>query len=322
MTTQDDYLQPTPTPTPPRRAGSVRRTTTHDCTWRDGLTGPVTIAASGRDLLTSRGGSEPTAAAWFECDAELGGTIRNIVGSAGGLDALIGGSAHRGFRRSLRDIAEDAAGVLVQLLDDLPVALMLSGRVPRAAGIALGEPGRQLPIDVCAGWTDGGTLVRGLTAQGPPLVIGPPAGPVAPIGDPEAWHPCAGPTPRSTRRHRRIDAWVEHDRLQLDSWFRDSHVGDDGVERVVHEYGVRAAADLPSFALVACDAVAGHLPYPECPNAATSSGRLVGSPLDALRKTVPSALTGSSTCTHLNDALRALSGVRALVAPLPGIAWR
>jgi hypothetical protein len=40
-------------PAPPRHAGSVRRTTTHDSTRPGGLQGPVMIAARGRDLLTT-----------------------------------------------------------------------------------------------------------------------------------------------------------------------------------------------------------------------------------------------------------------------------
>src|SRR3974390_2685021 len=40
------------TSTPTRRRGSVRRTTTHDSTRREGLDGPITLVAQGRDLVT------------------------------------------------------------------------------------------------------------------------------------------------------------------------------------------------------------------------------------------------------------------------------
>src|SRR3954467_13818634 len=44
------------TATPARRPGSVRRTTTHDSLRPDGLQGPVTVVARGRDLRTTPDG--------------------------------------------------------------------------------------------------------------------------------------------------------------------------------------------------------------------------------------------------------------------------
>ena len=58
------------------------------------------------------------------------------------------------------------------------------------------------------------------------------------------------------------------------------------------------------------------LPWFECPEAAGSAERLVGRPLDGLRASVRAEFLGTSTCTHLNDALRALEDVPALVRHL------
>ena len=57
------------------------------------------------------------------------------------------------------------------------------------------------------------------------------------------------------------------------------------------------------------------LPWFECPEAAGSARRLVGDSLDGLRAHVRAEFVGASTCTHLNDALRALEDVPALCTP-------
>ena len=52
-----------PAGTPLRRPGSLRRTTSHDCTRPAGLDGPVVTQARGRDLLTGTDGATTTVAA-------------------------------------------------------------------------------------------------------------------------------------------------------------------------------------------------------------------------------------------------------------------
>jgi len=65
-----------------------------------------------------------------------------------------------------------------------------------------------------------------------------------------------------------------------------------------------------------CDAAVGGLPWVECPTAATSAQRLIGVPADSLRATVRDTFVGPTTCTHLNDTLRSLEDVPALVGAL------
>jgi hypothetical protein len=62
------------------------------------------------------------------------------------------------------------------------------------------------------------------------------------------------------------------------------------------------------------------LPYGECPMAAAGVSSLVGVRLPDLRERVSVELSGVRGCTHLNDAVRALSSAaqlaeRALAAP-------
>jgi Protein of unknown function (DUF2889) len=307
------------TATPPRRPGSVRRTTTHDCTRPEGLHGPVTIVARGRDLFTRD-----------DDDAEVLDTARLHVRAqfASGiidwitvdpphfeLAALRGVNALRGFR-ALVDKAmpaeRDCGSVRYQLLDDLPTALMLSGRALRAAGLGLNIDSRRLPIDICAGWAAGSTLLAGLTDQGPPLHVGPVAPAVTPNDDALAWHDLDTLSPHSTRRSRRLDIW-EDGVVQVDCFFRDSFADADGVETVVHQYTVRGTVDPATSRFVSCAADAGPLPYPECPAAAASARRLEGRTVDGLRRVVRVDFVGPSTCTHLNDTLRSLQDVGGLL---------
>jgi hypothetical protein len=65
--------------------------------------------------------------------------------------------------------------------------------------------------------------------------------------------------------------------------------------------------------IIAIEATPHILPAPECPAAAMSAQRLVGLPLARLRAHVATTFFGTSTCTHLNDALRALGDLEKLL---------
>jgi len=307
---------------PRRRPGSIRRTTTHDCVRPDGLDGPVHVRASGRDLHTD---AHETSVALRELRLDvtvdlLGGVLTGLIAQPAepALSGLVGASATRGFRRTLDGLlpGEGATGSLrFQLLDDVPIALMLSGRVLRVAGISMRREGvgRNLPVDICAGWVEGGTLLAGYGDVGPPLTTGPAAGAVAPPDDLQGWHGHDPLPARATRRRRQLEVWVAHGTGWIESFFRDSVSDADGVETVVHEYTARSAVDLGTRRVVSCEAVNGHLPYPECPGARASAARLVGQPLAGLRSTVLEQLRGPATCTHLNDALRSMAAADELL---------
>jgi hypothetical protein len=85
-----------------------------------------------------------------------------------------------------------------------------------------------------------------------------------------------------------------------------------GVETVLHEYTVHAELDCATGRFLSCTADAGVLPWPECPAAAASAARLVGAPADSLRSWVRETFVGITTCTHLNDTLRALEDAEYL----------
>ena len=317
---------PVTTSTPPRRPGSVRRTTTHDCTRPDGLRGPVSMLARGRDLLTSESGTaEVLATARLDARADFGTAIIKWITaqpSHPGLAALGGARAFSGFRARVDEAMPDenhSGSVRYQLLDDLPTALLLSGRALRVAGMGLAiNPSRQLPIDICAGWAKGGTLVAAMTELGPPLTIGPVAPTLKSDTDILAWHAFDPLPPYGTRRHRRLDIWADAQAVQVECFFRDSFADADAVETVVHEYTVHGTVDLATSRFVSCHADAGPLPYPECPSAVNSTHRLEGLTAKDLRRTVRSDFVGPSTCTHLNDTLRSMADIGGLLQHLGG----
>jgi len=154
----------------------------------------------------------------------------------------------------------------------------------------------------------------------PPVVTGPPAPDLDEIDDPWAWHAFPGPLPlRAMRRRRRIDVMPGDvtpggaATWSVDAHFRDSYVDEEG-ETVVHEYTLVALVDAETAVVRHATATPRVLPWFECPEAAASAGRLAGRSLASLRAGVRAEFLGASTCTHLNDMLRALADVGELGA--------
>jgi hypothetical protein len=310
--------------TPPRPSGSVRRTTAID--QRRGARGePQRIVASGRDLLTRAGATtEVVDEVSLRATVDASGTLTAIEAdpSAPGLGALVGAHVSRGFRQRADEALPDhrvAATVLHQLLDDVPMASLISGYgLTRELGddweLPLAQADRL--ADLCAGWERGATMLGALEATGIfPIPIGPKAPDLAAPDDPLAWHDMGPMAARSVRRRRRLDL-VAGEPLALDVHFRDSHVGADGVEDVLHEYTLAATLDPASLTVRSSEAAVRVLPWPECPGALGSAGRIVGERVADLRGLVAADFKGTSTCTHLNDVLRSVGGVTALAAAL------
>jgi hypothetical protein len=306
----------------------VRRTTTHDSLRPEGLTGPVIVDGRGRDLHTDADGTTTVLSS-----ARLDATIRflpdrevlavSVEPSAQAIDQLVGARASAGFREAVDRAlpGERTTGSLrFQLLDDLPTATLVSGYALGAGGL---RPKKgtirvlQHP-DLCAGWAVGGTLLQEIDQHHHvPVVTGPEAPDLQLADDPLGWHETGELTAHGMRRRRLLDVWWEHDEVAVEGFFRDSHLDPEGLETVIHEYTVRAAVDPADMRFTACDASIGALPWVECPAAAASAGRLAGAPVDGLRRWVRETFVGPTTCTHLNDTLRSLEDIGALLAALP-----
>ena len=302
--------------TPTRAPGSVRRTTCIDQI-RAERGEPQRVVATGRDLHTAPDG---TAAVVDEVRLDAAGIVTAIEADPpdARLEQLVGGHVSQGLRRRITELLPEqaaAATLLHQLLDDLPMANLISGygwsreqddfTLPPGTAERLG--------DLCAGWATGGTMLGALDATGVfPIPIGPPAPGLSNPDDPLAWHELPELPLRSVRRRRRLDL-LPGDPSRLDVHFRDSHLGADGPEEVLHEYAMVATLEA-DLTVRSADAVARVLPWPECPGALGSAARVVGQPVAALRDLVASDFKGTSTCTHLNDVLRSVAGATALAA--------
>jgi hypothetical protein len=294
----------------------------------------VIATARARDLFTdAEGGARELSTARVDAVADYGkGAITAISArpSHASVAQLVGASIFSGFRAAVeKALPGEAAshGLRFQLLDELPAAILGSGRALRVAGLGFELRGRKPPVDVCAGWAAGGTLLAGLTDFGPPLHIGPAAPSFVANDDALGWHEITPLPPHGTRRARRLDVWEEQGGAWAESFFRDSHVDGDGAETVVHEWTIRAELDLSTRSFASGAARSGPLPYPECPAAGDSAGRLAGMPFDGLRRAIRTSFVGPSTCTHLNDTFRSMEDVGALfdvlraqggATPIPG----
>lgn len=313
--------------TPVRTPGSVRRTATTDMLRPDGLTGPLVLLGSARDLRTNSDGTGVvvgTASCRAVVDFVAGRVLREVgtdpVRPA--LDGLVGERVASGFRSAVERVDPTLpaeSGLLHLLLDDFPVTTLVSGHafaagIPADAMLPMASGRPHFVRDLCAGFADGGTIMNGVDSVGrPPVVTGPAALPLE-SADPLAWHKTEPlSAPHAMRRWRRMDVRPGTPTV-VDVLYRDSYVRPDGTETVIHEYTVAMTVDAHAGLVLSCEATPRVLPWVECPVAAASARRLAGLPLDGLRSTVRNTFTGTSTCTHLNDTLRALEDVPALLA--------
>ena len=307
------------------------------------MTDGLVLEGRARDLVTPALG-EPLvvdhASFTMAIDYEHGQRIDSVIVSPdiAGIDVLVGRTASRGYRRELQRLADEhqlVGRAVFQLLDDVPGAALVSGYSPQlnlrdagfgerpgapaAAGIGAVSEHMTSMAGVCAGWQHGGVVLTGiLEGVGVPIVVGPPAPTLDRPDDPIAWHAPAHPIPaHGMRRARRIDVMPSPDGrapVTVDAMFRDSYVTEAGVETIVHEYTLVVEIDSRSGTVLRSEATPRALPFGQCPEAAGSAERLVGAPLDDLRTRIRGEFVGATTCTHLNDMLRALADVGQLAA--------
>ncbi len=308
---------------PPRRAGSVRRTTTMDFTWPDGLTGETVLDGRGRDLRTNGDG---TATALAEASLAMVTDPRRIIleiGSAPelpGLRSLAGESAMQGYRRRLAGIgaaAPPGGSPLYQLLDDVPGATLVSGAAwQRWYDMELylqvkADVVQRVMTDVCTGYQQGSSALQPdgtlRWRQDRPSAVD-----IDAVSDDLAWHSHARPDGVTMRRARRIDVWLAGQVIQVDAFFQDSSTLPEGGRQSIHEYTLTAEADLETGTVRTVTPVPRVLPYDECPLAVGHVAALAGLPLSGLRGAVLERLRGPLGCTHLNDMLRALADVPEL----------
>jgi hypothetical protein len=311
---------------PPRNDRSIRRTSHIDILVPGRATSDVssgcTYWGTARDLITQHGSSRIVGVATIDAVADASGrlTALTLEPAPAGTADLVGRSTGRGFRDAVRSACPDdveQATPLGLLLDDLPVAALISGYARLAEGNVPADAAQSAAkSDVCAGWRSDGTMMTSVRAgRGVPVTIGPALGRPGDeaAADPQGWHRMPQLAPRGMRRRRLVDVTVRDAVWDVFAMFQDTHASADGRATILHEYSLSAGIDPTTAAITACHAVPHVLPWDECPSAAASADRLIGTRLDHVRADVRSTFRGTSTCTHLNDLLRSLGDIPALV---------
>ncbi len=232
------------------------------------------------------------------------------------LTQLLGSRVGPGFRSAVGKLLPDEvarAGLLNLLLDDWVGAALVSGYSTQHVAITLGIE-EKLPAGtadhmagICAGFAEDASLVPYAKRNG---TIPSVHGPVAPPLDTEGIHTVEPLRPHGMRRFRRLDLSPAG---EFDAHFRDSHVDGDGVETIVHEYTVEGSIDASTRTVATVEANVRVLPWQECPGAIGSATRIQGMTLSQIRDRVRAEFVGISTCTHLNDTLRAIADLDALL---------
>lgn len=320
---------------PPRPPRSIRRTSTIDTDWPEGRTGLMRMVGRARDAVTGSTDSAPTVFGEdeFRARVQWDRTIVDIDSRPArpGIGRLNGARGGGHLRKILDEVLPDehrGATPLYLLLDDISGASLVAGWAwsrwstdwlvrPSGGEAAPSRPPMRKMEGVCIGFRPGsGALNSDGTSSGHQN-----AADVVDLrraDDPLGWHAFTEQKDVGMRRARRIDVWLDG-LIQIDSAFQDSATNPKGGRTAVHEYRLSATADPVTLELLSVRAEPRVLPYAECPAAAANVHRLVGARLSSLRQKVLEDLRGTAGCTHLNDALRALAEVPALVERLRAI---
>lgn len=327
-------VRSTANPSPVRRPGSIRRTTSIDVTWPESSVGHRHLDGRARDLVRMPEGADRLRAeARMSAEIDFARVIHAISAnpSPAGLETLVGEKGGGHLRGVLRErlpelIAE--AHPLYLLLDDISGTSLVSNwawsqwgetwleRMQQQSGATNLEEMLSERTNVCWGFQPGfsshdlGSRHSASEAADGKELRNP--------ADPTGWHDLPVSDGLSFRRARRIDVWRDEDGIGVEASFQDSAPRQTGGRAALHEYILRARLDPQTLVFASLDPEPRVLPFHECPGAIANAQTLVGTPLPRIRETVLERLRGPQGCTHLNDALRALAEVPQLLAHLDG----
>ncbi|OBG65081.1 MULTISPECIES: DUF2889 domain-containing protein [unclassified Mycobacterium] len=300
----------------PQSLPGVRRRTSTIDTHPDGVRGSVADLRA-RDVVGAEDGRVEILGE-VGVRAHLTDQVVDDITAPAGLDALLGCRVGAGFRATVgRLFPEEVvrASLLNLLLDDWVGAALVSGYAAQYAAIVEGVE-EKMPLGIadrmagiCAGFAPDASLIA-FTRRHDVIPTG--RGPVAPPLS--GLHEVEPLRARGMRRYRRLDlADSDSGSARFHSHFRDSHVDDDLVETIVHEYTVAGTIDTSTRVITGVNAEVRVLPWQECPGAIGSASRIRGMTLAELRDRVRGEFVGTSTCTHLNDTLRSIADLQALM---------
>ena len=312
-------------PSPDRKVNSIRRTSTLDLDYPEGLDGNRRVRGRARDLLTSsdeiRTLHDDVLVATVTPDRSYEYVFTFPDRPA--LQEMVGPRGTKNSRRAMAELVpeeRDGGTPLFLLLDDLPAIALISGQVniewiPPEERTSHLKGDYLAPIGICSGFQEGSNAIA---PDGKNLLIHQVqnVGPLTRDDDTYAWHKLQDETAEpAMRRARRIDVWVD-DVINIDAYFQDSCTTPAHGRVAVHEYQLIATADIATGKLLSIQADPRILPFDACPGAAANVDRMIGIPLREFRQAVLERIPGTLGCTHLNDALRALAEVPVMVASL------
>jgi hypothetical protein len=330
---QFPFSQQSAGPAPLRRPGSIRRTTSIDSDWPDGLGQPWVMTGSARDLLTPlTGDAVELAAADCRIRTSPMREIMEIAATPGHprLSEMVGVRAGGASRHALAATLGDMRGTpIFQLIDDFAGASLVAGwnwsrwtddwqtkMASNRSKSTAGKKGKM--VNICTGFTEGASSLSNDGSVDHADQSSTEVGELANPDDPAGWHMMPEQQGRPmARRARRIDIWRAEGVIKVDAGFQDSGPNPQGTRTAIHEYRVYAEVDEASDRLLSLQALPLILPFRECPGASIKASRMVGEPVGEFRQAVLDTLIGTIGCTHLNDVLRALADVPALARMLP-----
>ncbi|MDM8010863.1 MAG: DUF2889 domain-containing protein [Parasphingorhabdus sp.] len=316
---------------PLRRPGSVRRTTTIDSEWPDGLGQHWQMTGRARDLLTPADGGDASVIDKANY-CLLVSPARQIMAIEATpahprLAEMVGVRAGGASRRALNEkLSEMRGGPLFQILDDYAGASLVAEWIwsrwsndwlakSNNATLRANVDKTNRMLNICTGFAEGSSSMH---ADGTPNLHNQSSARVGALVHPDdesGWHAMPHQQGPQTRRSRQIDLWREAGMIKVDASFQDSGSDPDGGRSAVHEYRLFADIDAATNRLVALKAVPHILPFRECPGAVVKATRMIGRDVTKFRESVIETLPSTHGCTHLNDMLRALADV-------PGLAHR
>jgi hypothetical protein len=297
--------------------GSLRRTSTIDT--HPAGSGDSDVDLRARDVVAREDGLEVLGETRVR--AHLAQRVIDAIESTprdGRLRRLLGSRVGPGFRASVSKLLPgeaQCASRLHLLLDDWVGAALVSGYSVQHAAIILGIE-EKLPAGtadrmagICAGFAPEAALI-GYARRND--IIPSVHGPVAPVLD--GLHPVDPLRAHGMRRFRRLDLVpAEAGAADFQAHFRDSHLDGEGVETIVHEYTVAGSVNPSTRTVTSVAAEVRVLPWQECPGAINSVERIRGMTLSELRERIRVEFVGTSTCTHLNDTLRGIADLDAVL---------
>lgn len=304
--------------------GAVRRTLTLQIDprgdWRTGST----ISAVGRDLAHLPDGEVRVHEERFWLELDSDDLIQSNASGDVLPEGLIGTSAKRGLRKRIIDLRAhgmatelgEAGSLRDALVDDVPGLIVVGGYGRLYDKVVEGPSDTQMrgpASQVCVGFNrlaesgEGFSTTRFLDKE-----------PIAEFvsGDPMAWHDDVEMPVGAIRRRRLLEVAPGAGVFEVRGYFRDTFCRPDGVEVVIHEYGLSATVAGDPLSVESLTAHPGKLPMEYCPMAAVGAQDVAGAQIDSVDGIVRTTLLGPRSCTHLNDELRSLRLVPTLVGQL------